>query len=98
MTSRSGPIGASFWNTAARWTAAALEITDTSKFSIDMDNIILNDPNTVKEYDSARNIKAIVFNVKTRSSMSVRFYKNDSSVSYSCIGTNCPNITFSRVT
>jgi len=75
-----------------------LEITDTDKFSIDMNNIILNDPETVKEYDSARNIKAIVFNVKTRSSMAVRFYKNDSSVSYSCIGTNCPNITFSRVT
>lgn len=77
-----------------------LTISDTQLFSIDMDNIILNDPNTtIVEYDSSDNIKTIEFNVKTKSSMSVRYYKSDSSQDYSYPGSDTgPLIEFEEVT
>ncbi len=54
-----------------------LEITDVSKYSIDMSNNILSAPGTVVVEDAQKNIKRIEFNVEPKSSMMVRYYKSN---------------------
>ena len=73
------------------------EISDISKYSIDMSNNILNDPNTQIDKDANDNITKIRFDVGPKSSMMVRYYKNDPNADNSYTSGNNPAIIYTRL-
>lgn len=74
-----------------------LDITNTSKYSFDMTNNILNAQGTVVTEDSNHNITSITFNVEPKSSMMVRYFKNNPAENNTYDGTGTPVITFTRL-
>lgn len=79
-----------------------LEISDVSKYSIDMSNNILSASGTTIVEDSQKNIKRIEFNVEPKSSMMVRYFKSntDENNSYPNESGNPPviSISYTKIT
>lgn len=71
-----------------------LDITDVSKYSFDMTNIILEADGTEVYKDANQNITGIKFVVNPKSSMMVRYYKNNPNEDKSYTGEGTPAIRF----
>ena len=74
-----------------------LDITNTNKYSFDMTNNVLNAPGTVTTEDSNHNIVSVTFNVDPKSSMMIRYFKNDPAENNTYDSTGIPVITFTRI-
>ena len=64
----------------------SLDINDLDAISFDMSNIILSNPTTSLQYGTATDgysyVKKVTFDIEPKSSLLVRYYKNDATLKY----------------